>query len=206
MTIGSDGPIFLGDQTPWSVLNSLNQHCNGQTCNADPYTIATTLTNINSGTITVTIVDATISKDNELAGMVEALKNLASQPQIHMVKTEKYCPGDDGTTPPPPGRRLTRRDVTCGQENNPSIDQYSTAGAFYIRVNDDAGNLRSEIRVALKAGVNDDELSKTLCSDLATVGGAVAGAFSGGAALAAGKSYTSISVILPPPKFWYTMV
>lgn len=150
MTIGSDGPIFLGkssppnsltsqsrisplinttgDQTPWPVLNSLNQHCNGQTCNADPYTIATTLTKINSGTITVTIVDATISKDNELAGMVEALKILASQPQIHMVKTEKYCPGDDGTTLPPPGRRLARRDVTCDQENNSSIDQYSTAG------------------------------------------------------------------------------
>ena len=165
MTIGSDGPIFLGkyfspylsflqpqsrispltkttgDQTPWSVLDSLNQHCNGQTCNADPYTIATTLTNsaagtntptnINSGTITVTVVDATISKDNDLAGMIEALKNLASQPQIHMVKTEKYCPGDDGTTPPPPGRRLARRDVTCDQENNPSIDQYSTAGMSF---------------------------------------------------------------------------
>ena len=72
--------------------------------------------------------------------------------------------------------------------NNVRTGLTGRTGTFYIRVNDDAGDLRSEIRVALKAGVNDDELSKTLCSDLATVGGAVAGAFSGGAALAAGKS------------------
>ena len=60
---------------------------------------------------------------------------------------------------------------------------------FYIRVNTDNSKtaLRSFLRVKMEAGVKDDELSQTLCKDLFTVGGAVAGFFTGGAALAAGR-------------------
>jgi hypothetical protein len=135
--------------------------------------------NIDEGTITVTLYDATVNKADDLPAMVEALKNLASQPDIHTVNTETYI-YDDSPAPVAPGRMVRHK------RDERSIDQYSTAGTFYIRINADDGSLRSELRVGLSAKVNDDELSKTLCTDLFTVGSAVAGTFTGGAAAAAG--------------------
>lgn len=61
------------------------------------------------------------------------------------------------------------------------------SATWYIRINADNGAVRSELRVGIQAGVDDDGLDKTLCTDLTTAGSAVAGLFTGGAAAAAGK-------------------
>lgn len=63
-----------------------------------------------------------------------------------------------------------------------------TTATWYIRINNPNGSLRSELRVKVEAGVNDDKLSKTICTDLAAAGAALAGLFTGGAAAAAGTS------------------
>lgn len=142
-----------GDQTPASVLDTLNQHCNGDTCDTQPWTIQTSMTNdaagdndpnnINAGTITVTVSDATIGTGDDLAGIIEALKGLANQPQITTTTTEYYCDTSDDTLSPPSRimrRGLRNREFGC---NNPSngtpIQQYSSAGKIHADKEDIGG-------------------------------------------------------------------
>lgn len=86
-------------------------------------------TNVNSGHIKVTVVDATISKDDDLAGMIQALKDLAKQKQIHSKKTEYICKDDSD---PPPSRFMRRNEARafgCNNKKNGSpMVQYSSAG------------------------------------------------------------------------------
>jgi hypothetical protein len=128
---------ILGDATPWGVLDSLNQHCTGLTCDVASWGIDTNLCDDSGGdggpqnifpdTITVSVVDATIAKTDDLAGMVEAIKNLASQGQIHTVRTETWIPDDPN---PPVEKRTLRYGKRQNDDGSENIDQYTTAGTL----------------------------------------------------------------------------
>lgn len=107
---------------------------------------------------------------------------------MHSQSTAHSC-GKQDPSLLPPARFRGRASCSTG----PAYQQYSAASTYYVRVNNDNGALRSELRVKITAGVNDDTLSATLCADLFAVGSVVAGLFTGGALAAAGLSLASLA-------------
>lgn len=75
--------LSYGDQTPWSVLESISSNCMDGTCPTAPWTIPTTFTGGDdgtsvTGTLTITAVDASYPTWQRTA-IVATLKTFSSQ-------------------------------------------------------------------------------------------------------------------------------
>jgi len=115
LTAFGKSSVNYGDQTPWSVLNTIQDNCSDGSCSATSWTIPTTLTrgpegSSQAGTITVSAIDATYQTWARTA-LVETLKTLSSQ--AYTVEHTTYMLGGSCqvATGTPCDRKLSPRDL-----------------------------------------------------------------------------------------------
>lgn len=109
----SANAIKYGDQTPWSVVQTIAEHCSDGTCESDSWTIPTTFTDASAGTntatnvgppatITVSVADATYITWKKNA-LVDTLVDLAAIPELYSRTTEEItvCPENPDDRMPP---------------------------------------------------------------------------------------------------------